>query len=229
MIKRVMLAVVILASSAAAAYTLSMLDMIVHGTLYQYGLQFSYDWANPYWMLLRIIQALLSVIMVATTVGLLFTVRAYFSKRSSRSRPTEVPKVVEKAPVITRSPERPLIARASPSRSSTVTAHSPAPQPDRVSVSKPSVALQSPVPIPAPALTRKHADTPGLFRCAHCRKTFTQPLRMLDFQGDRPRIVNICPFCNEIVASVPHEEGERMQDDMHQLDKGDYVPRTTAR
>lgn len=229
MIKRVLLAVVILVSSVVAAYALNMLDVIVHGTLYQYGLQFSYDWANPYWTLLRVLQALLSVIMVATTVSLLLNVRDHLSKRSSTSRVAQVPKVVAKAPVTARSPESPLIAHASPSRSSTVTARSSAPQPERVSVSKPSFAPTSPVPIPAPASTRKHADTSGLFRCPHCRKTFTQPLRMLDFQGDRPRIVNICPFCNEIIASAPREEqGEQMQDDMRQVDKGDYVPRTTA-
>jgi hypothetical protein len=228
MIKRVLLAVVILASSAAAAYALNMLDVIVHGTLYQYGLQFSYDWANPYWTLLRVIQALLSVIMVATTVGLLLNVRAHFSKRSSRTRVTQVPKVVAKAPVTTRSPERPLIAHASPSKSSTVTAPSLSPQSDRVSVTKPSLAPVPPVPIPAPASTQKHTETSGLFKCAHCRKTFTQPLRMLDFQGDRPRIVNICPFCNETIASVPREEeGEQTQDDIHPEGRGDYLSRTT--
>ena len=229
MIKRDLLAVVILASSAAAAYTLNMLDMIVHGTLYQYGLQFSYDWANPYWTLLRVIQALLSVITVVTTVSLLLTVRAHLSERSSNTRVTQVPKVVAKTPVTTHSPEKPSTAHTSPSRSTTIAAPSSAHQLERVSVSKPSFTPASPVLIPAPASTRKHADTSGLFKCAHCRKTFTQPLRMLDFQGDRPRIVNICPFCNEIIASVPREEErKKMQDDMYQLGKGDYVPNTTA-
>jgi hypothetical protein len=230
MIKRVLLAVVILASSAAAVYTLNMLDMIVHGTLYQYGLEFSYEWANPYWTLLRVVQALLTVIMVATTVNLLLNVRVHFSKRSSRTRVTQVPKVVAKAPVTTRSQERPLIAHTSPSRPSMATAPSPVPQPERISASKSSVAPVSPVPILAPAPTRKHADDSGLIRCPHCGKTFTQPLRMLDFQGDRPRIVNICPFCNEIIASVPRgEEGEEIQEDMHQPGRGDYVPRTAMR
>jgi hypothetical protein len=29
---------------------MSKIDYIVHATLYQYGLQFSYDWANTYWL-----------------------------------------------------------------------------------------------------------------------------------------------------------------------------------
>lgn len=229
MIKRALLAVVILASSAAALYTLNMLDMIVHGTLYQYGLQFSNEWANPYWTLLRIIQALLSVVMIATTIGLLLNVRAHFSKRSSRTLVTQPPKTVAKAPVTTRNPEKPLIAHTSSPRSSAVAAPSLGHQPERVSVSKPSVASVSPVPIPFPASTRKRADDSGLNRCPHCGKTFTQPLRMLDFQGERPRIVNICPFCNEIIASVPREEaGEQTRDDVHQEGKGDYLSRTTT-
>ena len=34
------------------------LDIIVHQDLYSYGLQFSLDWANPYWSVIRIIFAM---------------------------------------------------------------------------------------------------------------------------------------------------------------------------
>jgi outer membrane biosynthesis protein TonB len=37
---------------------LCLVDNIVHGTLYNYGLQFSYDWAVPYWRLTQIAFAL---------------------------------------------------------------------------------------------------------------------------------------------------------------------------
>ena len=29
------------------------LDKLVNGTLYEYGLVFSYDWAQPYWLFFR--------------------------------------------------------------------------------------------------------------------------------------------------------------------------------
>jgi len=50
----------------------------------------------------------------------------------------------------------------------------------------------------------------GLVRCPHCNRVFSQPLRMLDFHSDRPRIINICPFCNEVIPPIlRHEEAER--------------------
>jgi len=33
---------------------------------------------------------------------------------------------------------------------------------------------------------------------------------MLDFHSDRPRIINICPFCNEVIPPIlRHDEEER--------------------
>ena len=50
----------------------------------------------------------------------------------------------------------------------------------------------------------------GLVKCDHCKRVFAQPLRMLDFHSDRPRIINICPFCNEVIPPIlRHEEVER--------------------
>ena len=46
--------VVMAATSLVLMICLSQIDNIVHGTLYSYGLQFSYDWANPYWRLTQI-------------------------------------------------------------------------------------------------------------------------------------------------------------------------------
>ena len=37
---------------AAVVLTLE-LDKLVNGTLYEYGLVFSYDWAQPYWLFFR--------------------------------------------------------------------------------------------------------------------------------------------------------------------------------
>ncbi len=42
--------------------------------------------------------------------------------------------------------------------------------------------------------------------CLYCGEAITQPLRTLDFEGDRPRIISICPFCNEIISTMPRQE-----------------------
>jgi len=232
MIKRVLLAVVLLAASAAALYTLNMLDMIVHGTLYSYGLQFSYDWANPYWNLLRITQVLLSIVIVTTITSMLLTVRTYVKERKPIARAAPYTKVVKKTPVITRASEGipPVSAEQTPLTSAKTAAPLvPSAQP---TVSKPMpvpAPLAVPVPVPTPSPSRADSDASGLFRCVHCGKTFTQPLRMLDFQGDRPRIVNICPFCNETLPSASRvEEMEQGQDDRSLSKRDNYVPKSVA-
>lgn len=40
---------VVATCSLFSLYAFSRIDAIVHQTLYSYGLQFSYDWATPYW------------------------------------------------------------------------------------------------------------------------------------------------------------------------------------
>jgi hypothetical protein len=40
-------------SSLLSMICLFQIDKIVHGNLYSYGLSFSYDWAAPYWTLVR--------------------------------------------------------------------------------------------------------------------------------------------------------------------------------
>jgi hypothetical protein len=42
------------ATSVVLMICLYQIDIIVHGTLYNYGLQFSYNWAGPYWKLTQI-------------------------------------------------------------------------------------------------------------------------------------------------------------------------------
>jgi len=36
--------------------------------------------------------------------------------------------------------------------------------------------------------------------CNKCGKVFTQPLCMFDFASGKPRLVNVCPYCNHILA-----------------------------
>ncbi len=36
--------------------------------------------------------------------------------------------------------------------------------------------------------------------CNKCGKVFTQPLCMFDFRSGKPRLVNVCPYCNTILA-----------------------------
>ena len=48
-----------------AIINLYVLDNLVNGTLYNYGLQFSYSWANDYWFSMRLALAQIAGVIVS--------------------------------------------------------------------------------------------------------------------------------------------------------------------
>jgi len=150
---------IVLAATVSVAHSINLLDNIVHGTLYNYGLQFSYDWATPYWSILQAIQAFLTLTAASTLVSTVYVYKRYIHAKPERKETKEIEVASEKP------------------------------------TAAPSVAAEPQMPTPS-----------GLTRCTNCGRVFTQPLRMLDFHSDRPRIVNICPFCNEVISPAPRQE-----------------------
>ena len=198
-IKRLVLKIVALTALISTAYTLILLDQLVNDTLYSYGLQFSYTWANPYWTLLRVTWTLLAVSATAITINTIIIIR---------SGPKEKQQKVETAPIrkIVRD-TRPIIQAKEKTGPISIAPGLPSPP--------------RPTPKPMPTTTpappsHTGPDAPALFKCAHCGKTFTQPLRMLNFHVDPPRIVNVCPFCNETmparstVKETEHDENRSL-------------------
>jgi uncharacterized Zn-finger protein len=59
-----------LVSSALVLFLLSRIDSIVHGALYNYGLQFSFAWADPYWNALHMIYVFLAIPIVVSGAAL---------------------------------------------------------------------------------------------------------------------------------------------------------------
>lgn len=59
-----------LASSGLVMFSQKNVDSIVHVTLYSYGLQFSNNWAQPYWMYARLLYASQFVSIALTVVTL---------------------------------------------------------------------------------------------------------------------------------------------------------------
>ncbi|HML02100.1 MAG TPA: hypothetical protein VK487_01870 [Candidatus Bathyarchaeia archaeon] len=41
-----------------------------------------------------------------------------------------------------------------------------------------------------------------LIRCIKCGKVFNKPLTMLDFSNGKPRLANVCPYCNHVLGST---------------------------
>ena len=61
---RVALVVLFDAMLIAAVVLLLEIDKLINGTLYEYGLNFSYDWATPYWMFFRVAVAIIVISVV---------------------------------------------------------------------------------------------------------------------------------------------------------------------
>ncbi len=209
--------VLILATIVAVFYSLTLMDDIVHGSLYDYGLQFSLNWANPYWTTLRIVQVLLGVTAAVTVVNAVYnywihnvtalkvpkTIKIAAEPKLGRFEaepkiePTKIePKIIRnevKPKVEVKKPEVKMnvIERLNGSSHASPTLSTP-PNTSSTSTSTMSTIEQQLAGIP-----------PGMVKCGHCGKIFAQPLRMLDFHEDRPRMVSICPFCNEVIQTAP--------------------------
>jgi hypothetical protein len=69
---------VLAACSLVSIYALTQIDSIVHQTLYSYGLQFSYNWATPYWTISGIATAMSAIIVVLAA-----TLQAYAIMRKT--------------------------------------------------------------------------------------------------------------------------------------------------
>jgi len=50
-------------------FLVTRLDFILHHNLYNYGLQFSYEWAEPYWSWLKLIQDSLGLAVTTNTIS----------------------------------------------------------------------------------------------------------------------------------------------------------------
>jgi uncharacterized Zn-finger protein len=85
-----------LVSSCFVVLFLLRIDDIVHRELYDFGLQFSYVWAGPYWMFLRLAFVVLFVPGFLSGVALVFGVFGRGDGREVKVVKREVEKVVEK-------------------------------------------------------------------------------------------------------------------------------------
>lgn len=79
--------IVFIACSLVMLYAYTQMDTIVHGTLYQYGLQFSTTWARPYWNMGGVLLAMGWTIVI---VAGLFQVYLVMSKAPANSSITQL-------------------------------------------------------------------------------------------------------------------------------------------
>lgn len=164
-------------SSAFGIFLLYRLDNTIHGDLYNFGLQFSYNWALPTWTLERLLGVCLILPMVSGTIALVWDVRR------SRSRKLVV-KRVEPRPQ--QQPQQPQLQQ--PPQPQYQQQPKPQPQPPPVSPSSNGAKAQA------------LRDSSKVVSCPNCNKVFSKPLVMLDFSDKKTQLVNVCPYCNAVLG-----------------------------
>jgi len=55
--------------------------------------------------------------------------------------------------------------------------------------------------------------------CPNCNKVFTRPLVMLDFASGKPKLVNVCPYCNHLLPNAENERGANSNFHVTKLDE----------
>jgi len=66
-------------ASALSAFFFNQLDLIVHGDLYRFGLQFNYLWAQQYWVYARLTASLIGLLLVINLGSIGYVLAAHFT------------------------------------------------------------------------------------------------------------------------------------------------------
>ena len=139
------------------------IDRIVHQDLYNYGLRFSYDWANTYWTVFRSALAFICIPTALSAVQLTADLMAWLkAKRRNINAEVRQSVTIEKA-------KNRKVNGARKSRNSWNRKR---------------------------RQEMKGSENRMLMECSKCGKTFTKPLVMLDFTGEKGKLINLCPYCD---------------------------------
>ncbi len=59
----------------------------------------------------------------------------------------------------------------------------------------------------------------NLGSCPSCQKVFSKPIVMLNFDRGKTKLVNICPYCNQVLDGVQNEKSPENEVQIAELDK----------
>jgi hypothetical protein len=167
-----------IACAASIIAVFKNMEFIVHGTLYDYGLIFSAEWADSYRVLTWLIY--LCVGLPAT-----LSVIALFSSFLKVERNPKLNlaghRKAEKSRVVTK-------LGSEQSRQLHQESH----------VEKPT----------GEAIRRADNGNCVGISCPECKKVFGRALVMLDFRGGTNRMVSVCPYCNYVLGNTAEEENK---------------------
>jgi len=92
-----------------------------------------------------------------------------------------------------------------------------------------SVTKQTPKPQQQPVVSEerkpKEKENNGrennnmIISCPNCKKVFSRPLVMLNFEGGKTRLMNVCPYCNHVLGSAEDEKSPEQDFQVADTDK----------
>jgi uncharacterized Zn-finger protein len=101
-----------------------------------------------------------------------------------------------------------------------------------VKVAPQTAAKQAPKPQPQPQAVAcedrkakeneketRNGTTGMVISCPSCKKVFSRPLVMLNFEGGKTRLVNVCPYCNHVLGNAEHEKSTESDTQIADMDK----------
>jgi hypothetical protein len=219
---KMLMILVSLTVAGTVYFLLTRVDLIVHGQLYIFGLVYNNAWAEPYrlymWSIYGCLLAPVAVNSMALASGFVKV------KRKAQRKPVqiEIPQKVVVEPLVSAKSQQKSeqVSERCKGLSETKLAPGPdfekraqdAPKPSKkeqsvhAEVLKVEAELEKPKVVSTPQRNKLQVDIGGVI-CPNCKKMFHRPLVMLDFSAGRTRLVNVCPYCNQVVRGVESEPG----------------------
>ncbi len=167
------------------------IDSIVHVQLYNHGLQFSTEWANPYWTAAKTVYASLALPIILTVI--VFGLKLVESRKNPEG-------------FHARRAQTSVMGREAVSAQTKLQIGTVVEENELLSVNFPPEHDQ---PKEAKAKSDLQASNGLLISCPSCNKVFNRPLVMLDFSGGKTQLVNLCPYCNYNLGSTVEQRKSR--------------------
>lgn len=193
--------VVCIACAVIVYFLLTRIDLVVHGDLYHFGLIFSSEWADPYRLYMWSIYACLVVPIALSSIVLV----ASFLEKTQKipEKPQKTLEMSVRLPeTVMKTAEKPpkLVERIqkAPEKTQRV---------PEVKMSFESRDAEKPRVTSGGANGNSEFSNGMIIACPKCKKVFSRPLVMLDFGGGKPKLVNVCPYCNQALGSTDEKQG----------------------
>jgi hypothetical protein len=196
-------------------FLLTRVDLIVHEQLYTFGLVFSTEWVDPYrFYMWSIYSCLLAPVALngAALTSVLLKLKMHHDAALQPLKPAKPQIKIGKTQVSAPKFSEKELPRAQ----DFVKRISKAPEPSNEDKVMPAEDLkievkheEEPQVIASPPRSLKSKDPVNMEKtsCPLCKKTFHLPLVSLDFSDGKTRLVNVCPYCSQVLRGNELETG----------------------